>query len=569
MAAFEDQPPLLLSPDQRRVLEHVVKVRNGRPATVLRARIILHRAEGHGSGTTARELGITKQKVDQWEQRFRKHGVAGLNEARDRKQAKALLGTSPKPETGNRETENPALWHRLRTRFEASSVLRAMLHGFMTVAGLTLLAKAVSFFKDADVVRRLGISDALDAFGLAFGAHTFACSMLGGGVPNAFLPVYSRLQHELGHARAERLALQTATSHALSLVFVGALIYGFAPQLVVFLGHGFPEPKQQLSLRLMRDLLPFLFCYGMSMHLSMWLRGNKEFALAAATPILTPAAILAALALSGPNASVDTLVWGTNLGGLLHLTVLCAALARRLPREPGWLAGCLRQIEPGNREVVASALPFVISGLVLVASPIIDQAMAAALESGSVTVLNYADKVCGIILALSANAAAEALFPFFSDVVARRNWPGLKRQLLHTPGGILAVAVPLVALLFWQAPLIVKLLFQRGNFTVMDTARVAAVLRCASLQIPFYIASLLMSKVVIALQANWFTLATAFVSVGANILFNLLLMRWYGVAGIALSTGVVLALSTLMLGTYLVRAIARLTREDNAGRAVA
>ncbi len=533
---------------------------------VLRAHIILQRSAGGSRGDTARLLGISRRRVEQWEQRFRHHGLAGLNEARERKRQQSLKSVPPGIEIVASATVAPAqasAWQRLFARRGGSSVLRAMVHGFMTVAGLTLLAKAVSFFKDADVAQRFGISDELDAFGLAFGAHTFVSALLGGGIPGAFLPTYSKLQYEHGPLRAERLALQSAISHGLLLLLAGAVIYICAQELVGFLGHGFPAEKQALALRLMRGLLPFLFCYGMSLQLSMWLRGNKLFALAAATPVLVPAAILVAMAAAGASVSVDTLVWGTNIGGLLHLLALGWVVGRRLPRVPGWLVSCFRFVEPGNRMVIHNALPSVVSSLVLGSAPMVDQAMAARLASGSVTVLGYSDKVCGIVLALTASASAEALYPFFADRVARRDWLALKRQLVHTIGVILAVAVPLVALLCWQAPLVVKLLFQRASFDAADTERVAAVLRCASLQIPFYIASLLMSRVVLAMQASWFTLATAVISLSFNIVFNLIFMRWYGVAGIALSTAMVYALSTLMLTLFLLRTIARLIREDS------
>ncbi len=569
MPVFDDQlPSLSLTPAQMRELEDVVKAHNGRRATVLRARIILHRAAGLPPADTAKALGITRQKVRQWERRYRHHGIAGLNEARDRGRSTAVLRWQLVPQTLGPEqalspvARSPGPWHRLTSNLAASSLLRAMLHGFVTVAGLTLVAKAVSFFKDADVVRRFGISDDLDAFALAFGVHTFASGMLGGGIPNAFLPAYAVLQHDHGPARAERLAVQTSLNHALSLVITGGLIYVLGPQIVAFLANGFPPAKQALSLELLRALLPFLFCFGLGLQLCMWLRANKLFVLAAATPAIIPAAILLALAAGEGTPSVTTLVNGTNIGAALQLTILTIALARRLPREKGWLATCFGRLEPANRSVIVSAMPYIVSGLVLGGAPIIDQAMATQLASGSVTVLSYADKVCGIILALTASAAAEALFPFFADVVARRNWMALKRQIVHTITVILAFAVPLVALLFWQAPLVVKLLFQRGSFLEEDTVRVAAVLRCASLQIPFYIASLLMSKVVIAIQANWFTLATAVFSLVSNFIFNVILMRFYGVAGIALSTALVYTLSTFILYGYLMRAVNRLARQD-------
>lgn len=455
----------------------------------------------------------------------------------------------------------------LRTKLAQGSLLRAMIQGFMTVAALTLLAKGASFFKDAAVAHRFGISDALDAFGLAFGLLTFACALVGSGLPAAFLPAYSQLKHRRGDLRADRMAVQSSLCHLVSLLLVAGLIYAFGPQLVDLLGHGFPAEKQALALQLMNGMMPFLLCFGMSFQLSNWLRSNKLFAVATAAPLLIPLAILAALFATHRDAPIDVLVWSTNAGAALHLVVLLVVIRRRLPVNVRWWWHCLSRFEPSNRTVFRGALPFIISSIVLGGAPMIDQAMAAQLSSGSVTVLSFSDKVCGIILALTASAASEALFPFFADAVARREWAGLKRQLVSTTGAILACAVPMVAILCWQAPLVVRLLFERGEFSAEDTARVAEVLRYAALQIPFYISSMIMSRVVVSLQANWFTLVTAVISLVINVVFNVIFMRYLGVAGIALSTAVVYLISSCVLFVYLFHKIAQEERTDLARRA--
>ena len=459
-----------------------------------------------------------------------------------------------------------SLVQKLCDALSHGTILRAMVQGFMTVAALTLLAKAVSFFKDAAVAHRFGVSDSLDAFALAFGVHTFASSLLGGGLPSAFLPAYAKLKHERGRLRAERLGVQTAALHFSILSCTALAFWLGGPWIVQFLGHGFPAEKQALALHLLRGLTPFLLCFGMTTLLGSWLQGNKLFAVAAATPILTPAAILLGIMLTPRDAPVQVLVWGTNAGAFLHFMVLLIVLSRRFPISRQWLGRCVRLHEPANRQVLSSALPFMLASLVLGSAPMVDQAMAAQLASGSVTVLSYSEKICGIILALTATAAAETMFPFFADAVAKRDWSGLKRQLRNTIGSILAVALPLVAILCWQAPLIVKILFERGEFTSEHTARVAEVLRCASLQIPFYITSMLMSRVVVSLQANWFTLATAIICLVSNVVFNIILMRHLGVAGIALSTAIVYVISCVLLVTYLLKTIRRLSLEDETAR---
>lgn len=444
---------------------------------------------------------------------------------------------------------------RITRLIAGRSVLRAMLSGVATVAVLTLFAKAVSFFKDAAVAHRFGTGDSLDAFLLSFSYLTFIAAVVGGGLPEAFLPAYAELNHMRGQRRAQRLAVQTSLWNVASLGTIAAVLFFAAPGIIEFTGRGFSLEKRMLAIDALRSLLPFLVFYGMTFHLSMWLRAEKCFALAATAPLLPPAMIILCLLSSGANASVQTLVLGTNAGVFLQLLVLVLALRRRmLPRTQN----CFTHWEPANRLVLANAIPYLLGGLIMNSAVIIDQAMAAWLESGSVSILSYSDKVCGIVLALTATAASEAVFPYFAETVARREWRTMKRHLLQITGAILLIALPFALVLIVFAPQIVGVLFERGSFTSADTAKVSNVMRFAAMQIPFYIAGVLASKVAVSMQATRFTLVASIGAMVCNIAFNALLMHHMGVAGIALSTALVHLLSAASLYIYLFRRLKRL-----------
>ena len=114
------------------------------------------------------------------------------------------------------------------------------------------------------------------------------------------------------------------------------------------------------------------------------------------------------------------------------------------------------------------------------------------------------------------------------------------------------------------APLIVKLLLQRGHFAAEDTENVAAVLRCSVFQIPFYIAAVLASRVIMSMRAGHFMLVTTVVNLAANIVLNLLFMRWLGTPGLALATACVYALSAAMLYTWMLRRLSRMAAADSS-----
>jgi putative peptidoglycan lipid II flippase len=434
-----------------------------------------------------------------------------------------------------------------------------LVSGFVLVAILTVFGKGISFIKDAVVARWFGTSDAMDAFVLAFGFLGFSASVLGGGLPEAFLPHYAELKHRRGQHRAQRLAVQAVLGQALTLIVFAALLWFGGASVIELTARGFSPEKRVLAADLLRRLLPFLVCYGMSFQLAIWLRADKFFALAAAAPMIIPITVLVAM-LGG--ATIDSLVAGTVWGSGLQLLVLSVVLSRQLPSQPGWYRKTLHLWEPALAKSFRDAMPYLLAGVVYSSAAVVDQAMAAALlPAGAVSVLSYSDKLVGILLALTAMPAGEVLFPYFADTVARKDWAGLKAQLKRAVLLVGGFSIPATLGLFVLAPQVVGLLFERGAFTSEDTARVAAVMRIAIFQVPFYILGTLCSRVVVSLQATRFILVMSVFSMLANAGLNWVLMQSLGAPGIALSTVCVALLSSIVVLVYVLAQIRRKERQ--------
>ena len=415
----------------------------------------------------------------------------------------------------------------------------AMVSGFLLVALLTMVGKIVAFAKDALVANKLGTASELDAFMLVFGFYTFIGSVLGGGIPESFVPAYAELRERRGLRRAYRLGIQSVASHFAALLICGGLLALAAPWVVAWATKGFEPAKQALAVSLLRGLLPFLLCFGVAQHLGAWLRAGKTFLLAASAPMLVPLGIVIALLLAGNQVNAWTLVSGTVWGAVAHLSVLLVAILRRLPRRLSWWRCSLRHREPGLRMVLRNAVPFLIGGVAFGSAVVVDQTMAAWLTAGSVAVLGYSDKVCAIVLAVTAGPASDVLFPHFAELVARRDWNGLRKRLFASAGIIVSASLPMTLAMCFLAPWIVRILFERGAFGPQDTQRVAEVLRYAAFQIPFYILGTVAARIVISLQASRHMLTIAFSALFLNASLNWLFMRHLGAAGIALSTTIV------------------------------
>ena len=194
---------------------------------------------------------------------------------------------------------------------------------------------------------------------------------------------------------------------------------------------------------------------------------------------------------------------------------------------------------------------------------VVDQAMAAMLATGSVAALNYGNRVVQLPLSLLAAPLGTALMPYLSQLVAAKNWRELRRTASRYIAMSLAIALPLTAgLVFFSRP-IVRLLFHRGAFSEADVLEVSRVQSLYALQIPAYLVSVIVVRLISSIQANQVLLVASILNLVTNIVLNFVFMRWLGLPGIALSTSLVYFLSTTFCYMVMIWRLRKLSGEIN------
>jgi putative peptidoglycan lipid II flippase len=145
----------------------------------------------------------------------------------------------------------------------------------------------------------------------------------------------------------------------------------------------------------------------------------------------------------------------------------------------------------------------------------------------------------------------------FSKLVAARDWAAIRHTYRRYALLIVAASVPLVVLIVVFSEPIVRLLYERGAFTPQDTLLVSRIQAAYALQIPFYLLGTITARLISAyrMQTAFFWLAG--INFAVNVAFNLLFSRWFGVAGIALSTSLVSLASFAVMFALVYRRMAR------------
>ena len=428
-----------------------------------------------------------------------------------------------------------------------------ILPSLIAIGTLTLVVKLIAFGKDLLVAHQFGVSDELDAFLIAFLIPSLIPMVFAQSTPIALMPAYTQARAKHGTRAANELAIQSIRVYAMGLLAVVVAAYFARGLIIPLITSQFSAEKRALTGELFVALLPFGFIYGLSFGLVTWLQAQKRFVLTSLTPALMPLCSILFLYFGGVHLGVWSFVWGTTLGSALLLVILWQAASRDGLTGTGAFGKLSAETLKVNRE----SLSLLAGGTLLCGLPVLDQIMAGWLESGSVAVLSYSEKICSIALSIIAGSVAQGIYPYFAEQVSRGDWAGLKSTTWRYSLIIIGSSIPLVAVFWWAAPWMVEHLFQRGAFELSDTHRVADVLRFHALQIPFYIAAVMASRVILALRAGSFLFYTSLINLAANFALNLLFMKWLGVAGLALATAGVYLLSSLMLYAYMLIVLPR------------
>ena len=430
---------------------------------------------------------------------------------------------------------------------------RKIFNAAASVAVCSGLAGLASTAKELAVARWFGRGDALDAFLIAYLLPSFLVNLVAGSFNAAMIPTFIQVREREGKEAAQRLFSGVMVVSLVLLVAVSVVVGVLAPYFLPLLGSGFSAAKLMLTQRLLYALLPFIVLSGLAVAWTAILNAGEHFGLPALSAMLTPLSIIAFLFLLGKAWGIYTLAVGTVAGVALQAGVLGRLLKVRGVRlEPRWYGW-----DPSLRNVLGQYAPMLAGALLMGSTELVDQSMAAMLQPGSVAALNYARKIVSLFIVVGATPLGTAALPYFSQMVANQDWSGCRHTLRVYSRSILLVTVPItLGLVVFSHPLI-RIVFQRGAFTAVDTGVVSRVQALLSLQIPFYILANLGVRLISALKRNWVLMAIAGVNMIVNIVFNLILMRYLGVAGIALSTSFVYLISCALVYASIAKSLWR------------
>ena len=430
----------------------------------------------------------------------------------------------------------------------------------------TAVSRALGLVREMVSAYYFGVAGKINAFTIAIQIPNLVRALVAdAALSGAFVPVFSELLERGEKQRAWRVASTLLWLTLLGLGALTALFILLAPLLMRPFGD--PGGDFDLAVGLSRVLFPTVVLLGLSGIVVGILNTYHHFALPALAPVAWNLVIILGLFLGIPRVEDENaelyLYAAVVLLGTLVLLLLPVPWLRRLD---GSLTMVVDWRDPAVRRVLKLMLPVTLTIGLINVSFFVDMLFASRLLDPELapTAIDKAFRLYMLPQGLFGVAVVTVLFPTLARLSARGEEAGLRRAL---DGGLRQIAfllVPACLVSIALADPIVRLVYERGEFTASDTTVVADCLQAFSIGLVFNGWMLLLNRSFYAIQSNWIPTSVALGTVGLNAALNAGFYR-LGIWGIPLATATVNILGAATLLVLMRRRIAL----EHVGRTVA
>jgi putative peptidoglycan lipid II flippase len=431
-----------------------------------------------------------------------------------------------------------------------------LLRTLAAISSMTMLSRITGLLRESLFARAFGASAYTDAFIVAFRLPNLLRRLFAeGAFSQAFVPILSEYKTRHGHDATKTLVDHAATVLLWSTMVVAVAGIIASPILLLWLGGSISKKPDALEagIWMTRLMFPYIACMSFVALSGGVLNTWSQFKIPAFTPVLLNlSSIFGALVLVHYlKTPIYAMAIAVCVGGLLQVAIQIPALMKigMLPRIGLNPFGALT--DPGVRRILKKMGPAVFAVSAAQISLLINTSIATRLATGSVSALQYADRLMEFPTAMLGVALGTILLPSLSKANAAKdteeysallNWGLRLTFLLALPAavGMAALAEPLIATLFHYGAFSTATIKASALPLMAYSAGLVGIILVKTLAPAFYARQDIRTPVRIAMGV-----------LVATQLMNLVFVPRLAVAGLALSIGLGACLNALFLYTGL------------------
>ena len=347
----------------------------------------------------------------------------------------------------------------------------------VVVGFMTFLSRVGGLIREVLMAHYFGGGLEKSAFDVAYRIPNLFRRLFGeGALSAALIPVYTETLEKEGKEEADRLASAVIGTMFAGLCVISALGILLTYPITRCLT---PDSRWIHVMPLLRIMLPYAPLICLAALIMGVLNSLKSFALSALAPafqnlfwIATLVLVCPFLPAEGPL-RIETVSWAILVSGVIQVLVQVPALRRHsVPLRMTFF----RTLSPRVKRVFKLTIPMALAAGVVQLNVMLDTILALWAGEWGPSVLNYADRIVYLPLAIVGTAFATVLLPSLSSLWAAEDTEGFASALERTTRNVIAVMTPAAVGMIALAGPVIALIYQHGKFDEVSTVRTGGAL---------------------------------------------------------------------------------------------
>jgi putative peptidoglycan lipid II flippase len=414
------------------------------------------------------------------------------------------------------------------------------------------IARSTAFFSVATAASRIaglvreivaasyyGVYGPMSAFTIAFQVPNLVRALFAdAALQPAFVPIFTEQLEKKNYREAFRLASTLLLLVTLVLGAITALFVLIAPVLMPLFAPGFKGELVDLTVTLSQVLFPILILLGVSGVVVGILNSYDRFGAFAISPLFWNLTIIAVTIFLTPAFHGQNRIYAYAIGILLGTLVQLLIPVFDLRNTPFKFEWSFEWRNRDVRRVLLLMLPVTISLGLINFNMLINSLFGSLVSNESPAAIDKAFRIYQLPQGVFSVAIATVLFPTLARFAARGEMENLRATMANGMRQILFVLIPAAAAVLVLSVPMIRLIYQRGEFTPEQTTLVATALFWFAFSLPTNGLYLLQTRTFFSLQRPWMATGLAAFDLVVSALAAFALYKPFGTGGIVAGTGI-------------------------------
>ena len=337
---------------------------------------------------------------------------------------------------------------------------KKMVKNVVVLMALTLLSKFIGFLREIVMGYCYGASMHSDAYFTAYDIPKVLFSVIATAIATTFIPLYYKSREEKGEKGAIDFTNNIINITLLFGIIISVLAFIFMEQIVNIFAIGFKGQILHETIFFARVMLLGYIFSGLSSIMSAYLQSNEEFFIPGIIGIPYNVVVIASMIISAYTKNIYILPIGASLG-LISQYAVQVPKAIKMGYRPGFK---LDFRDKYIKEMFVLVLPVLVSVSVTQLNTVVDRNLASTLVVGSMSSLNYSNKLMGFFIGLFITTISIVIYPQLSELSTKSNKEEFNHLIRKSINIVFILIMPITLGCITLARPIVSVLFMRGAF---------------------------------------------------------------------------------------------------------